>query len=172
MGNEQSTPTESELTEFFFDSTSNVDNNNNMSVSELAMQQPYSDEEQTHNVKSSPTESPKVVQRDLPIQNIKTLNKISYYPNKMLSKGGGGNRIFEGRFDGKTCAVKEIPILNATDLERAKKEVDIMRGLDHPNIIRYFDSEYSRVNTIVWWIKQRWIVFLRSYFFKSFTEKY
>lgn len=37
-------------------------------------------------------------------------------------------------------AVKTIPKEKVTNVERFKSEVDIMKTLDHPNILRLYDS--------------------------------
>lgn len=41
---------------------------------------------------------------------------------------------------GITRAVKTIPKEKVTNVERFKSEVDIMKTLDHPNILRLYDS--------------------------------
>ena len=39
-----------------------------------------------------------------------------------------------------TRAVKTIPKEKVTNVERFKSEVEIMKTLDHPNILRLYDS--------------------------------
>merc|ERR1739848_226328 len=63
-------------------------------------------------------------------------------PTVNLGSGVSGCEVFYARdkISKQRRAVKKTKPVDATSKERFKKEVQIMRGLDHPNICKFFDS--------------------------------
>ena len=68
----------------------------------------------------------------------------SYDVVKQLGKGGYG-KVYEvkNKKTGKVSACKHLSKLNIKNLEKFKKEIDYLRKLDHPNIIKIYDTYES-----------------------------
>mmetsp|Transcript_47947 Transcript_47947/g.137686 ORF Transcript_47947/g.137686 Transcript_47947/m.137686 type:complete len:632 (+) Transcript_47947:199-2094(+) len=59
----------------------------------------------------------------------------------VIGEGGfGAVRIGKDKRTGKKCAVKSIRKSASDETKRLKEEIEIMRILDHPNIIRFIES--------------------------------
>ena len=73
----------------------------------------------------------------------------------MLGEGGYG-RVFECLSDdGSICAAKVVPLRSGDD-ERSRaaqaeieKEVEVMKKLSHPNIVRYIGTERDEKDLII-----------------------
>ncbi|XP_030216907.1 serine/threonine-protein kinase 36 [Gadus morhua] len=67
----------------------------------------------------------------------------SYHVLELVGEGSFG-RVYKGRkrFTGQVVALKFIPKVGRSEkeLRSLKREIDIMRGLQHPNIVQMFDS--------------------------------
>lgn len=66
-----------------------------------------------------------------------------YHILEVIGEGSFG-RVYKGRrkFSGQVVALKFIPKVGRSekDLRSLKREIDIMRGLKHPNIVLLLDS--------------------------------
>lgn len=63
----------------------------------------------------------------------------------VLGKGGMGE-VYKGVYQGQTVALKTLASHLATEqdfLRRFQREAEVMRGLDHPNIVKLYDSGAS-----------------------------
>ena len=54
--------------------------------------------------------------------------------------GGGFGLVCRGTFRGRDVAIKKVPILRWTS-ERAAREYEVMRELDHPNVLKLLHTE-------------------------------
>ncbi|XP_028827928.1 serine/threonine-protein kinase/endoribonuclease IRE1 isoform X2 [Denticeps clupeoides] len=76
-----------------------------------------------------------------------TVGKISFRPAEVLGHGTEGTFVFQGRFDGRSVAVKRIL---PECIEFAEREVQLLRESDeHPNVIRYYCTERDRQFTYI-----------------------
>lgn len=85
----------------------------------------------------------------------KTVGKMQFFEVDRLGTGSSGNIVFSGKLldgsDGRDCAIKKMPINKEDkdsdglikDLERARKETQIMKEFTHENLIKYYDSWYD-----------------------------
>jgi serine/threonine protein kinase len=64
---------------------------------------------------------------------------LKYYINRQISSGSFGT-IYEilNEEDNKIYALKELTNIDAVSKERFEREVKILLGLDHPNIVKIF----------------------------------
>jgi len=63
---------------------------------------------------------------------------------------GGFGQVHRGTFNGSEVAIKKIQIVRQTE-ERAARECDVMRMLDHPNVLKLLhveDKEEFRLKKI------------------------
>lgn len=68
-----------------------------------------------------------------------SLGKISFNPDNMLGMGSKGTCVYEGLFEkSQNCAIKRIV---AQCLTLADREIDFLRSLQHPNLLRYLATE-------------------------------
>ena len=85
----------------------------------------------------------------------KTVGKMQFFEIDRLGTGSSGNIVFSGKLldgsDGRQCAIKKMPINKEDkghdglikDLERARKETQIMKEFSHENLIKYYDSYFD-----------------------------
>ncbi|XP_035383481.1 serine/threonine-protein kinase 36 isoform X2 [Electrophorus electricus] len=75
-----------------------------------------------------------------------------YHVLEMIGEGSFG-RVYKGRrkFSGQVVALKFIPKVGRTEkeLRSLKREIDIMRGLKHPNIVLLLDSFETEREVVV-----------------------
>ena len=85
-------------------------------------------------------ETPVKFGRDLFVDISDTSLREKYECVRQLGKGGYG-KVFEVRnkITGDLYACKKLSKLNIDDLERFKREIDILIKMDHPNIIKLFE---------------------------------
>lgn len=68
-----------------------------------------------------------------------SIGKISFDPKSVLGYGSKGTCVFKGSFeDSLNCAVKRVV---SQYLSLADREVDFLRSLQHPNLVRYLATE-------------------------------
>ncbi|XP_027195463.2 serine/threonine-protein kinase/endoribonuclease Ire1 [Dermatophagoides pteronyssinus] len=70
-----------------------------------------------------------------------SIGKITFNPSQIIGRGCAGTCVYKGLFEGKQkVAVKRI----VSDCFRlANREIDLLRQLQHPNLIRYFATEFD-----------------------------
>ncbi|KAF3705963.1 Serine/threonine-protein kinase 36 [Channa argus] len=75
-----------------------------------------------------------------------------YHVLEMVGEGSFG-RVYKGRkkFTGQVVALKFMPKVGRSDkeLRSLKKEIEIMRGLKHPNIVQLLDSFETEAEVVV-----------------------
>ncbi|KAM9348904.1 serine/threonine-protein kinase 36 [Symphorus nematophorus] len=75
-----------------------------------------------------------------------------YHVLELVGEGSFG-RVYKGRkrFTGQVVALKFMPKLGRSEkeLRSLKREIDIMRGLQHPNIVQLFDSFETDTEVVV-----------------------
>ncbi|XP_053474268.1 serine/threonine-protein kinase 36 isoform X1 [Ictalurus furcatus] len=75
-----------------------------------------------------------------------------YHVLEMIGEGSFG-RVFKGRrkFSGQVVALKFIPKVGRSEkeLRSLKREIEIMRGLKHPNIVMLLDSFETQLEVVV-----------------------
>jgi hypothetical protein len=67
----------------------------------------------------------------------------------LKEKGQGAfGKVFQARDtqQNRLCALKVIKVQNESQLQQATKEINILRGLDHPNIVQCYDAFLSDRN--------------------------
>uniref|UniRef100_A0A7N6FG99 non-specific serine/threonine protein kinase n=2 Tax=Anabas testudineus TaxID=64144 RepID=A0A7N6FG99_ANATE len=76
----------------------------------------------------------------------------SYHVLELVGEGSFG-RVYKGRkkFTGQVVALKFMPKVGRSEkeLRSLKREIDIMRGLQHPNIVQLFDSFETETEVVV-----------------------
>ncbi|XP_032390371.1 serine/threonine-protein kinase 36 isoform X2 [Etheostoma spectabile] len=76
----------------------------------------------------------------------------SYHVLELVGEGSFG-RVYKGRkrFTGQVVALKFMPKVGRSEkeLRSLKREIDIMRGLQHPNIVQLFDSFETDTEVVV-----------------------
>ncbi|KAM4619788.1 serine/threonine-protein kinase 36 [Polymixia lowei] len=76
----------------------------------------------------------------------------SYHVLELAGEGSFG-RVYKGRkkFSAQVVALKFIPKVGRSEkeLRSLKREIDIMRGLQHPNIVQMFDSFETETEVVV-----------------------
>ncbi|TKS83929.1 Serine/threonine-protein kinase 36 [Collichthys lucidus] len=76
----------------------------------------------------------------------------SYLVLELVGEGSFG-RVYKGRrrFTGQVVALKFMPKLGRSekDLRSLKREIEIMRGLKHPNIVQLSDSFETETEVVV-----------------------
>ncbi|KAK9536406.1 hypothetical protein VZT92_006186 [Zoarces viviparus] len=76
----------------------------------------------------------------------------SYHVMELAGEGSFG-RVYKGRkrFTGQVVALKFIPKVGRSEKEvrSLKQEIEIMRGLQHPNIVQLFDSFETKTEVVV-----------------------
>ncbi|XP_037604268.1 serine/threonine-protein kinase 36 [Sebastes umbrosus] len=76
----------------------------------------------------------------------------SYNVLELVGEGSFG-RVYKGRkrFTGQVVALKFMPKVGRSEKEikSLKREIDIMRGLQHPNIVQLFDSFETETEVVV-----------------------
>lgn len=78
------------------------------------------------------------------MDNVGESGKIAINRHKVLGEGSNGTCVFRGLFEEtKAVAVKRMVYHRTTNLKEVNTEVNMLRKLDHPNIIRYrlFDRD-------------------------------
>ena len=81
----------------------------------------------------------------LPIEPLsKSTSNINFYEN--IGSGSFGN-VFKcfHKLDENDYAVKIVPVYNDTNKDKYIKEVQTMALLDHPNIVRYYNSWIEKI---------------------------
>ncbi|XP_044226141.1 serine/threonine-protein kinase 36 [Thunnus albacares] len=80
------------------------------------------------------------------------VNMNSYHVLELVGEGSFG-RVHKGRrrFTGQVVALKFMPKVGRSEkeLRSLKREIDIMRGLQHPNIVQLFDSFETETEVVV-----------------------
>ncbi|CAL8068550.1 unnamed protein product [Orchesella dallaii] len=69
--------------------------------------------------------------------------KITYSETNadVLGEGSNGTKVYRGKWENQTVAVKRI-VCEQTDMENIQKEINILIKCDsHKNVVRYFDKE-------------------------------
>ncbi|XP_031712974.1 serine/threonine-protein kinase 36 isoform X2 [Anarrhichthys ocellatus] len=76
----------------------------------------------------------------------------SYHVLELVGEGSFG-RVYKGRkrFTGQVVALKFMPKVGRSEkeLRSLKREIEIMRGLQHPNIVQLFDSFETKTEVVV-----------------------
>uniref|UniRef100_H3D2G6 non-specific serine/threonine protein kinase n=1 Tax=Tetraodon nigroviridis TaxID=99883 RepID=H3D2G6_TETNG len=76
----------------------------------------------------------------------------TYHFLELVGEGSYG-RVFKGRkmYSGQVVALKLIPKVGRSEKEllNLKREIEIMRGLQHPNIIQLFDSFETKTEVVI-----------------------
>ena len=89
-------------------------------------------------------ESQKMIEY-LPVKPLsKSTSNINFYEN--IGSGSFGN-VFKcfHKLDENDYAVKIVPVYNDTNKDKYMKEVQTMALLDHPNIVRYYNSWIEKI---------------------------
>jgi aurora kinase len=78
--------------------------------------------------------------------SLKTTYKTDSSGRKTLGEGGGGrvDLIRHKRDPSQLFALKTIPLLEGGNHDRVRSEIDLHKSMNHPNIIRVFDSQYEQ----------------------------
>uniref|UniRef100_A0A672G556 non-specific serine/threonine protein kinase n=2 Tax=Salarias fasciatus TaxID=181472 RepID=A0A672G556_SALFA len=75
-----------------------------------------------------------------------------YHVLQLVGEGSFG-RVHKGRekYTGQVVALKFMPKVNRSEkeLQSLKREIEIMRGLQHPNIVQLFDSFETETEVVV-----------------------
>ncbi|XP_070839243.1 serine/threonine-protein kinase 36 [Chaetodon trifascialis] len=75
-----------------------------------------------------------------------------YHVLELVGEGSFG-RVYKGRrrFTGQVVALKFMPKVGRSEkeLQNLKREIEIMRGLQHPNIVQLFDSFETETEVVV-----------------------
>lgn len=67
------------------------------------------------------------------------LGKISYDATAIIGRGSAGTCVYKGLFEGSAAvAVKRIVNEHCV---LAQREIDLLRSLQHPNVVRYYSTE-------------------------------
>ena len=70
-----------------------------------------------------------------------TIGKISYHPTDIIGRGCSGTCVYKGLFENRQqVAVKRII---ADCFKLANREIELLRKLQHPHLIRYFATEHD-----------------------------
>lgn len=76
----------------------------------------------------------------------------SYHVLELVGEGSFG-RVHKGRkrFTGQVVALKFMPKVNRSEgeLQSLRKEIEILRGLQHPNIVQLYDSFETETEVVV-----------------------
>lgn len=71
-----------------------------------------------------------------------TIGKISYNPGDIIGRGCAGTCVYKGLFENRQqVAVKRII---ADCFQLANREIELLRKLQHPHLIRYFATEHDQ----------------------------
>ncbi|KAI3373134.1 hypothetical protein L3Q82_006459 [Scortum barcoo] len=91
-------------------------------------------------------------QNDVESLAVLTGDMNSYHILELVGEGSFG-RVHKGRkrFTGQVVALKFMPKVGRSDkeLRNLKREIEIMRGLQHPNIVQLFDSFETQTEVVV-----------------------
>lgn len=90
----------------------------------------------SNNSKNAPKNEP----QDEQSNNI-VVGKITYNPSDIIGRGCAGTCVYKGLFEGRQqVAVKRIV---SDCFKLANREIELLRKLQHPHLIRYFATEYD-----------------------------
>ncbi|KAI1304172.1 Serine/threonine-protein kinase/endoribonuclease ire-1 [Halotydeus destructor] len=72
-------------------------------------------------------------------KNLVVVGKIAFDSKAIIGRGSAGTCVYKGKFEGRqSVAVKRVI---ADYLVLAEREIELLRSLQHPNLIRYFATE-------------------------------
>ncbi len=108
--------------------------------------------------KSTTTTEPSTLSKSLlsdSVEEVKDIKKDSHYSvdfsrikitRTLAPLGGSGASVYACEVDGLQCAMKEYRIERrmTNELDRFLKEIKMIEGLSHPNIVRYLYHETKR----------------------------
>jgi serine/threonine-protein kinase/endoribonuclease IRE1 len=75
-------------------------------------------------------------------KDVVQVGKISFHTTAIIGRGSAGTCVYKGLFEG-TAAIAVKRVVNEHCV-LAQREIDLLRSLQHPNVVRYYSTESDR----------------------------